>query len=214
MRIFKENLKTKVLVFALLIGLPLQMCTPGGGDDCNCGPITGRYFDINGMGLKNYKKVGENSLRIMLPNEAVSYGDYAGLTVDYSVDFISQIQSRWPSLSFIPSAYACSCIFDGESGSKFEKLSNLTVITLNDFDEAHRANDTINDLIIVKGIYFEEDAYLQAYLENDTTNIRVPAIQLLVDRKPTLNENYKVKIKVELSTGEVYEKVSETIKLQ
>ncbi len=214
MRIFKKNLKTKVFVFALLMGLPLQMCTPGGGDDCNCGPITGRYFDINGMELNNYKKVGENSVSLMVENEAVPYSDYSGLTVEYSVDYISQKRSKWPNFSLTPSAYACSCVGNGESGSKNEKLSNLTVITLNDFDETHRANDTINDLILVKGFYSDVDEYLEDYLVNDTINIQFEGIKLLVDRKPTLNENYKVKVVVELSTGEVYQKVSEAIKIR
>ncbi|OAD91498.1 hypothetical protein A7A78_03115 [Aequorivita soesokkakensis] len=190
------------------------MCTPGGGDDCNCGPITGRYFDINGMELNNYKKVGENSVSLMVENEAVPYSDYSGLTVEYSVDYISQKRSKWPNFSLTPSAYACSCVGNGESGSKNEKLSNLTVITLNDFDETHRANDTIDDLILVKGYYSEVDEYLEDYLVNDTQNIQFEGIQLLVDRKPTLNENYKVKVVVELSTGEVYQKVSETIKIR
>lgn len=214
MRTFQKNIRTKVLVFALLIGLPLQMCTPGGGDDCNCGPITGRYFDINGMLLNNYKWVGENSVSLMVPNEAVSYNDYAGLTVEYSVDFISQKRSKWPNFSLTPSAYACSCVGNGESGSKNEKLSNLTVITLNDFDENHRANDTINDLIVVKGFYNQEDQYLEDYLVNDTINIQFPGIKLMVDRKPVLNENYRVKVIVALSTGEVYQKVSESIKIR
>ncbi|AFL81241.1 hypothetical protein Aeqsu_1762 [Aequorivita sublithincola DSM 14238] len=211
MKTYIKNIKTKVLVFVLVIGLPLQMCSPIDDDDCNCGVVTGKYFDINGMELKNYKKVGENSVNLMIPNEAVSYEKYAGLTVEYSVDYISQSRPKRPSFSLIPSAYACSCIGNGDYGSKFEKLSNITVITLNDFDETHKANDTINDLILAKGFYNQEDEYLQNYLINDTTNIQLPAIKLLVDRKPTLDENYKVKVIVELSTGEIYQNVSESI---
>lgn len=214
MQTFIKSIRTKVLVFILVIGLPLQMCSPENGDDCNCGPITGKYFDINGMELNNYKKVGENSINRMIENEAVSYEEYAGLGVEYEVDYISRKNTRKPAFSLIPSAYACSCIYDGELGSKFEKLSNITVITLNDFDETHRANDTLNDLIIVKGFYLQEDQYLQDFLINDTLNIQFPGIQLKVDRKPTLNENYKVKVVVELSTGEVYEEISESIKIR
>ncbi len=214
MRTFLKSIRTKVLVFALVVGLPLQMCSPENGDDCNCGPITGRYFDINGMELNNYKTVGTNSVSLMVADEAVQYDDYAGLLVDYSVDYISQSRSKWPSFSLIPSAYACSCVSDGDRGSKNEKLANLTVITLNDFDDDHLANDTINDLIVVKGFYYEGDQYLEDYLVSDTINIQFPGIQLLVDKKPALNENYKVKVIVELSTGEVYQKVSESIKIR
>lgn len=213
---FKKHLKTKVLVFVLVIGLPLQMCTPGGGDDCNCGPITGAYFDIQGMEMTQYKKTGEDTFEQMEENEVVDYSEYKSLLITYDVDFISQRpkHNRMPSFSLVPSAYACSCRQNGDDGSKFEKLSSLTVITLNDFDENHRANDTLNDIMIVEGAYFEEDRYLQDYLANDTLNVQFPFIRLKVDRKPTLNENYKIRVKVELSTGEVYEKESTSIKIR
>lgn len=213
MKNFKINIKTKVLLIALVVGLPLQMCSPNGSDDCNCGPITGEYFDIKGMELNNYKKTGEHSAAVMDENEAVFYSDYSGLNVEYSVDYISESHSQWPNFSLIPSAYACSCVYDGDRGSKNEKLSNITVITLNDFDESHRANDTINDLILATSFSLE-DEYLEDYLLNQTENIPFPEINLKVDRKPTLNENYKVKVVVELSTGEVYEKISESIKIR
>ncbi len=210
---FIKSIRTKILVIALVVGLPLQMCSPENGGDCNCGPVTGRFFDIKGMELHSYKKTGENSAALMTENEAVTYNDYSGLSVQYTVDYISESRSQWPNFSLIQSAYACSCIFDGDSGSKNEKLSNITVITLNDFDESHKANDTINDLILATA-YSLEDQYLQDYLLNHTENIPFPGINLKVDRKPTLNENYKVKIIVELSTGEVYQKVSESIKIR
>lgn len=208
MKAFKKNIKTKILVIALVMGLPLQMCSPTrNGDDCNCGPITGEYFDIKGMELQNYKWVGTNSISPIKENEAVPYEDYAGLGVEYIVDYISQRRAKRPGFSLTSSAYACSCIQDGDRGSKYEKLSNITVITLNDFDETHAANDTINDLIMVK------DEYLRDYLAKDTLNIQFPGIQLKLDRKPTRDENYKVKVVVELSTGEVYQNISKSIKI-
>ncbi|QQX77160.1 MULTISPECIES: hypothetical protein [Aequorivita] len=216
MKNFKNSIKTKVLVIALVVGLPLQMCSPNGSDDCNCGPITGAYFDIQGMEMTQYKKTGEDTFEQMEENELVNYSDYKSLLITYDVDFISQKPKRtkMPSFSFIPSAYACSCRENGDAGSKNEKLTNITVITLNDFDDNHRANDTLNDIMIVEGAYFEEDQYLEDYLVNDTLNVQFPFIRLKVDRKPTLNENYKIRVKVELSTGEVYEKISKSIKIR
>ncbi len=211
MQNLKKSIRVRVLVLGLVIGLPLQMCSPEASDDCNCSPITGSYFDIKGMEMSNYRKIDENSVKRMLENEAVPYSEYEGLSVEYQVDYISHRSHAQPSFSMINSAYACSCVYDGYAGSKNEKLTNISVITLNDFDENHKANDTINDLIIVKGYYFQENEYLQDYLIKDTTNIKFQGIQLLVDRKPTLNENYKVKVVVELSTGEIYQDVSESI---
>ncbi|MDC7999613.1 hypothetical protein POV26_01030 [Aequorivita todarodis] len=66
----------------------------------------------------------------------------------------------------------------------------------------------------MKDFYSQVDEYLPAYLVNDTINIQFTGIQLFVDRKPTLDENYKVKVIVELSTDEVYQKVSESVKIQ
>lgn len=214
MQNFIKDIRTRVLILALVVGLPLQMCSPENDDGCNCPPITGSFFDIKGMELESYRNISENSVARMLENEVVPYAEYAGLWIEYEVDYISQRRAKRPSFSMISSAYACTCVYDGYAGSKIEKLSNIFVITLNDFDETHKANDTINDLILVKGNSFQEDEYLQDYLMKDTTNIQFPGIQLLVDRKPTLNENYKVKVVVELSTGEVYENVSESIIIQ
>lgn len=154
------------------------MCSPENGGDCNCGPVIGEYFDIKGMQLNNYKKTGDNSVGIMIDNESVPYTEYAGLGDEYSVDYIGQRLPKKPSFSLISSAYACSCKFNGDIGSKYEKLSNIAVITLNDFDENHAANDTIKDLILVKSVYSQEDEYLSNYLINDTLNIQFPGIQL------------------------------------
>ena len=104
MRKFLKSIRTKVLVFALVVGLPLQMCSPENGGDCNCRPITGRYFEINGIELNNYKKTGDNSVAIMIENEAVPYTEYAGLIVEYTVDYISQGPPKRPSFSLISSA--------------------------------------------------------------------------------------------------------------
>lgn len=75
MRTLLKSIRSKIFVFVLMIGLPLQMCSPGNKDDCNCGPITGEYFDINGMVLNNYKIVGDNAVSIMVENEVVPYAE-------------------------------------------------------------------------------------------------------------------------------------------
>ena len=97
MRTFLKSIRTRVLVFVLVIGLPLQMCSPENDGDCNCGPITGAYFDINGMVLNNYKNAGDNAVSKMIENEAVPYAEYVSLAVEYSVDYISQRRPKRPS---------------------------------------------------------------------------------------------------------------------
>ena len=203
-----KSFKTRVVLFSLITGLPFIMCSPI-NDDCNCDPVTGEFFDIHGIEVINqYKKTGENSIDIIAENEIVPFEKYNGLSVNYAVNYITNIPKKKSSFSSIYSAYACSCIYNGEAGSKNEKYANITVITLNDFDEAHRANDTINDLMLVK------DEYLSDYLQNDTINIRYQGIRLMLDRKPVLNQNFKAKVVVELSTGEIYQDESYSIIIQ
>ncbi|MBT0607463.1 hypothetical protein [Aequorivita echinoideorum] len=215
MKTFVNNTKTKIIVIALVVGLPLQMCTTN-NDDCNCGPIAGEFFDITGMDLSSYERIDENEVEILEENEAVAYDTYDGIQLEYDVDFISEASQKSLGFSLISSAYACSCKQDGYAGSKFEKLSNLTVTTLNDFDEDHLAGSVINDLIVVKSSFRDANGeYLQDFLENYAeSNISDPYLNLKVDRKPILDENFKVRVKVELSTGEVYEEVTSNIILQ
>ena len=130
MKYLLRSFKTRILLFSLITGLPFQMCSPL-NDDCNCPTIDGKYFDINGIDhISQLKKTGGNSTDVVLENEIVQFENYSGLNVLYSVDFISYKQKKKPSFSFIYSAYACSCIYNGYQGSKTEKLSNVTVIPL------------------------------------------------------------------------------------
>ena len=99
------------------------------------------------------------------------------------------------------SAYGCSCAYDGDSGSKEEQLEKVTIITLNDFDDDHLANDTINDLFVSNLNYLP----IEDYIANNNDNIRDPYEGFRLEKAPVLNKNFKAKVIVELSTGEVYE---------
>lgn len=210
------KLRTRILAGILIIGLPLQMCT-NNDDDCNCSPVA-PFFDITGVVSSHLKKESGNNAEVLDDGDSVLYENYIGLNTGYEADFISSNYFfNTSDFSLIPSAYACSCIQPGHSGSKNEMLVNLTVITLNDFDETHLANTTINDIVQIEeflnfGFDVSEDApYIPQYLENQTSNISSQVFRLKVDRKPSLNQNFKVKVIVELSTGEIYETISETI---
>ena len=100
--------------------------------------------------------------------------------------------------------YACTPLEPGDEGSKTEKLNSLNIITLNDFDVEHLANDTINDLFQTK-IHHADMIDLEEYLAQDTSLIKHQYLELHLKKAPELDHEFKVKVIVDLSTDETYE---------
>jgi len=202
--------KTFFLTLLLVTGFTFQNCDPF---DCNCPPFSGGYFDIQGIDLINYKKRGNSSVDKLLENEEVKFSDYSGLTIDYIVEYHSNNchQKKTWDFSIMNSALACSCLENGWEGSKEEKINSLTILTLNDFDTEHRANDTINELLDIG--FHCETFDLNEYLLQDTSNIEFEDLILKLKVAPELNNEFKVKVIMELSTNEIYESESIPIKI-
>ncbi len=203
--------KPLILTFLLAIGFSFPNCYPG--DDCNCDPLEGEYFDVKGIAkLVNYKKRGTCCADALMEGETVRFADYSKLSIQFEVDYHSSNLLPRPSWDFslMNEALACSCIVNGESGSKDERLAGLTVLTLNDFDAGHMANDTLNDLL--QTWRSPNDLVgLDAFLEQDTALLSDQSISLRLTKAPETNKEFKVKIILDLSTGERYEGVSEAI---
>jgi hypothetical protein len=99
---------------------------------------------------------------------------------------------------------ACSPVPPGMNGSKTERLKSPYVVTLNDFDSSHFANDTINDLF-ENLTYYRKKQDLNEYLAQDTGLIKVQELSLGLKVGPILNNEFKYKVLLELSTGEKYQ---------
>ncbi len=191
--------KAILLTTLLTIGFTFQNCM----NKCDCPRIDGLFFDIKGIALSNIPS-----------KEKVDFENYFGINLAYQVDFITSVDEKnqpW-NFSLMNTALACDCVFNGISGSKNENLDNVTVITLNDFDSEHLANDTINDLMQVRvGEFNLVD--LNQYLEQDS--MLIPKVNfelgLMLKKAPELNKKFEVKIIVDLSTTESYEATSQPI---
>jgi hypothetical protein len=99
---------------------------------------------------------------------------------------------------------ACSPVPPGMNGSKTERLKSLYVVTLNDFDSSHFANDTINDLL-VNLTNNNEKQDLNEYLAQDTGLIKLQELSIGLKVSPFLNNELKYKVIINLSTGEKYQ---------
>jgi hypothetical protein len=200
------NTKTILLTAILTIGFTFQNCHY----NCGCPDLLGYFFDIQGIDIIHYKKAENGNNERIQPNEKIEKHKYTSLTIDFLVNYHSlNHKENNEGFSFMNSAQACSCTNNGEGGSETEKIKDLTIITIKDFDEKHLANDTINDLFDIQ-IY--NDTYdLIEYLEEDTALVYIQSLSLFLTKAPSLSEEFLVNVVLSLSTGETYIKKSEPI---
>lgn len=206
------KIKTALLALVLTIGFSFENCSFI--DQCNCPPFMGDFFNIQGIDLDQYKKDRDCCADKMAENEQVTFAQYHGMIIDFEVEYHSYNDKKQTdgAFSLMPSAWACSCLDNGWKGSKNEALQSLTVTTLNDFDSEHLANDTINDLLEVNA--FGDNTNLDTYvMEHASSLIMFEDIFIKLKKAPVLNTEYKIKVAMGLSTGEVYEIVSKPVKI-
>lgn len=188
-----KNIKTFALIFLLTIGFTFQNCN-------KCPPFEGGYFDIRGFEIVNYTT---SSGDVIEENQEVEFSFYGSLALAFEVDYlVNHIEEKFPmNFSLMNTAYAEDCSSNGVNGSKQESIQSLTVVTLNDFNNEYMANDTINKILNVRGTQFN----LDEYLANDSSLVQSELFELNLSNPPTLNEEFKVKMILELSTNETYQ---------
>ena len=200
------NFKMILTTAFFITGFSFLRCTT---DDCG-DYVTLPFFDIQDVTLTNFMYGLSDEITEIDEDAQVSKNETTLIFLDYSVEYHAQNKPYFKPFSIINTAYGCSPIEDGQAGSKEEILENLTVITLNDFDDNHLANDTINDLFSVPNHeYFQVFAgtgeTLNTFLTQNTQPIEKKDLYLELLQKPTLNDTFQVKIIMELSTNEIYE---------
>ena len=202
-----KSAKITGLTLFLFIGFIVPSCdkVDDDGFDCDCSQY--QYFDIRG--LKDFSYRQDSLLREeILPFDTVSFAEFSGGAIlSYFVEYHAFAEPKYePSFSLIPTANACSCI-GGYGGSKTEKFKSFTITTINDFDNEHPANSNINDLLITND---QEGNYIpfDEFLNNQTGFIMQEWRVIKLKKAPVLNPEFNFKVRLELSTGEVYEKTA------
>ncbi len=212
--------KTIALTFLLAIGFSIsfQNCDIDDETSCNCPTLLGEYFDIQEIELEHYVRVGDCCQIEVQSGESVAFDDYNNITLQFLVDYHSSIEEtpephqHW-NFSLMNSALACTCIENGFRGSQEEVLENLSIITLNDFDDQYAANDTITDLFKIKSLNDSEAIEISEFLNRDTLTIMSQYLFLELQKAPEASEDFQVKVNVDLSTDESYEVESKAIKI-
>ncbi len=194
--------KLKIIGFTVI--LMIGFIIPGCEQDDDCGGSSS-YFDVLGIDEVVFL---DSSNTVIAPNETVALDELGKIFIGYETDYHSiELPERDWSFSLIPSAYACSPIF-GDKGSKTEALVDFSITTLNDFDDDHLANSNINDLFDYRGSSWElltTPISLTQFLNEQTGNLQEEDMFLTLKKAPELNQAFKIKVAMELSTGEMYE---------
>lgn len=196
--------KTFALTLYFFIGILIPACDwVGIDDDCNCGGT--RFFNVIDLRVDAFKDISSSVL--VTPGERLFLDEFEGFYLDYEVDYHACANPRtdW-SLSLMNTAWACSCAV-GYDGSKNEGLIDLTVTTVNDFDDDHLAGSSINDLLQYRGSFWEtDDLPFPEFLEEEKADkLRFEDMKLSLLKAPEIDSVFQVQIRMELSTGEVYE---------
>jgi len=210
MKYFKYFILTTILI----VGISLPSCDD---DHIDCGSSPTVYFDVEGLEILLYQDF--NRGLAIASEESVQFNDGKYIHLDYIVNYHTQntLKKDW-SFSLINSAYACSPIF-GAASSKTENLVKFSIITLNDFDDEHLANSDITDQFEYLG-YFLESEFADWIDSNSLTDHLSDSLDkrlngedmfLKLTKAPELNSEFKIKISMELSTGEIYEVESHPI---
>ena len=199
-----KYLKITALTLFLSIGFVFPSCED---IDCNCPDILGNFFDIQGINTENCCGPNANS------GGLIDWEDYR-LNLNFDVDYYGwepEERTGFPNLSLMPSAYACSCAYDGYGGSE-EKFEDLIIITKYDFDSLHLANDTISDIFNIS--MYSEPEDLQTFLANDTSFIMYEDFVLTLQQGPQMEGDFQLELIIKLDNGEEYRKETSKITLK
>ena len=136
-----------ILLF-FFFGISFYQCL-----DCNCPKVEKPYFNINGFTIDLIG--GFNSV---ITTSKMDRYDLHGFRINFLVSYLAKVQKCDNQHYSINNLLACSCIEPGYLGAKDEKIENIDIITIYDFDEKHPAGSSINE-------------YISTYQINDSSEV-------------------------------------------
>ena len=193
------QLKFQLLIFLLCGGILLQNCNI---DDCDFGPVD-EFFDIQNLDLEAFKT--DENLNCCAPlvlGDTIPFADFRHIEMIFEVDFVAD---NTPAFSFFNALYACSPVLPGDAGSKEEAFTDISVVTLRDFDAVHPAGSDISDYFSISEFRGVPPKSIDAFLEGESgRNVQLPSYILTLDSFPQTDRTLKFEVTVALSNGEFY----------
>ena len=169
----------------------------------------GYYEDINKMEIYVFHAGGQGSVEEIKPvayDSVIVQATFSGTSYG--------VRTNMNSINFLPSAVA-SDDCPGSFGSK-ETIENITVITLSDFDNDFKANDTINSIVEATDyfipIYTSREfkdlsqyiAEIQPGIHTGNFNLDTTGGLFLKLKKKPIQKVIKLRLDVAFTNGEKY----------
>lgn len=183
-----------LLVLLFVFGQTLTQC-------CRC-PRLYPYFDIHAVKSIDHVRSQESPIQGHIGHEEeIDTIEYAGFIIRFEYEYVAEKTQTNTGGAL----YACSCDDQIFTPAK-EKVTEITVITLHDFDENLNAGDTINS--------FLRDRYSEKSISDfiaEEQPLTQEHIFFKVSKFPTADPRFQVKVIIKLDSGEVYETTSLTV---
>jgi len=196
-------MKTKIIFITVIltIGFTFQNCCLNSPDET--------FFDIQDMSITH---------RVFFNDQAEDIVNYT-LTLEFDVDYIVSQEEQGFNIGLMNSAYGFHpCPTYGVDGSRDEMFEDIAIITLTDFNETYLANDTITDLFTCHlddwENRFSGQVSISEYLERNTLNVERENFKLQMTEAPTLSTDLQIRVRVDLSTGERYDAISDIVSFE
>ena len=202
-----KAVKTLFVIIILTLGI-----FPGcGSDPEECERMVARYFDIFGIEVQHARGDAFNA-ELLPSGSSILFANYRGFHILPNVELYGMRTTRKKSIlsefSIISSAWA-GVFIPGDQGSETEMLTDISVTTLNDFNEQYPAGSNIEEVISVR--IGENIIPLQEFLsskQNDLIQLADLPYVLIPTIEPSRSNPFQVRVQFDLSTGETYEATS------
>ena len=200
----KSFLKKVSFIFCLAAFLLiLDACH---GSNCNCPEITKHFFDFQSTNLD----VRRHSIDI--PQNNIPNGAVANIYIELEdIEFLVDAKTETPACRrpwFINSAFACSCIEEGNEGLKFA-VTDIRVFSDADYSDEISAGELLNDIITVNRPESVEQGPLSSVEDKNKMFYTYGQIHLSFETPPSVDSTHTITVEIEKENGTTI--ISETM---
>jgi len=191
----KSFLKKVGLLFCL--GAFLILADACHGINCNCPEITKHFFDFQSTSIE----VQRHSIDV--PQNNIPSGERVNISIDLeNIEFLVQEETttcRRPW--FIDSAFACSCIGEGNDGLKFP-VTDIRVFSNADYSDEISAGDLLVDIIKVQDPSTGEETLLSNVEDKSPLfSVYSQNVRIFIDTPPTVDSTHTLTIEIIKENG-------------
>jgi hypothetical protein len=187
---------------------------------CRCTNATESLIKFTGLHPENLKVYyDDNYITADSTNDSIV--DIYGIEITFPYELLADLDFT-PSFQFMNKAYACDC--EDKKYAISNKIKNVDIITLRDFDSTHLANTNITDYFFSYTLPTHDgDIYKKITINEAIKNgpfllsysPYLTRINAILDKKhkPSMDQNIQFEINVTLEDSSKLSAKTKTIKL-